>query len=702
MGKGKGIISQVKGREPFGCRVFSDKEQKARLSPEIYESLKNTRERGLELAPQVAREVAAAMMAWAIEKGATHYTHWFQPMTNITAGKQDAFAEPGENGEIINRFSENMLIKGEPDASSFPSGGLRATFEARGYTAWDPTSPAFVKDGALYIPTAFCAYTGEALDMKTPLLRAMQAVSKEALRLIRLLGNTTSQMVIPTVGVEQEYFLVDREQYERRLDLKICGRTLVGAKPPKGQELDDHYCGRIRLRVAKFMRELDDELWNYGILSKTKHNEAAPAQHEFACLYDTANISCDHNQLAMELARTVAKKNGLACLLHEKPFDGVNGSGKHNNFSLSTDDGINLLAPGEDPANNYIFLLLLASFVRAVDKYSDLLYLAVASAGNDRRLGGYEAPPAILSIFLGNQLTGLLEHIAGSDATYTLSQLDTGVNALPTLEKDDSDRNRTSPFAFTGNKFEFRMLGASQSVALANTVLCTILSDSLASFSSRLEMADDRKRELCDIVRDTMRDHGRIIFNGNNYASEWHKEAKERRGLRELRCPREIYGTITQEKSTFLFERFHVFSAGECRARQEIMAENYSKVLQIEASTMITMASRQLYPAALRCAGAAAGAQSAIEALGFTPESGRRHIEDQSAELDAIYAALEALKAEFSAGQREMSAVEHAQFAYERLVPAMETLRAHIDRFEAISDKSAYPVPDYIDLIHRI
>ena len=686
----------------FGSQVFGDAQQKKRLSPEIYESLRRTREEGRELQPEVARAVAKAMMGWAIERGATHYTHWFQPMTNITAGKQDAFACPGEDMHIINAFSEAALIKGEPDASSFPSGGLRATFEARGYTTWDPTSPAFVKDGALYIPTAFCAYTGEALDQKTPLLRSMQAVSREALRLLRLFGNTTSRLVSPTVGLEQEYFLVDRAQYEERLDLKLCGRTLFGARPPKGQELDDHYCGRIRLRVAAFMQELDEELWKLGVLSKTRHNEAAPAQHEFACIYNTANIACDENQLAMEMARTVAKKHGLACLLHEKPFEGVNGSGKHNNYSLTTDDGQNLLSPGPHPEENDVFLAMLAAFVRGVDKYADLLRLSAACAGNDHRLGGYEAPPAILSIFLGGRLTGLLEHIAERGwQDVATENLTTGVATLPTFEKDDSDRNRTSPFAFTGNKFEFRMLGSSQSAALTNTVLNTILADSLQAFANRLEMAEDRRHELREIVRDTMRDHGRIIFNGNNYAAEWVREAA-RRGLPNCGRSLQAFDALSDPKNIRLFSRFGVFTPEECRARREVMLENHVNVQQIEAATMLAMVSRQLYPAALRYTGEACAAINHAAGAGICLGSGKRHAGRLSSLLDGMGDALEALQQDQERLQEIAGFPEKAAYIEERILPGMQRLRAFCDRFEAISDKACYPIPDYGDLIYRI
>lgn len=685
----------------FGERVFGDAEQKKRLPPDVYESLRRTREQGQGLEPQVAAQVAGAMMTWAIERGATHYTHWFQPMTNITAGKQDAFAEYDGKGSVISAFSESALIKGEPDASSFPSGGLRATFEARGYTTWDPTSPAFVKDGALHIPTAFCAYTGEALDQKTPLLRAMQALSREGLRLLRLCGNKTARAVIPTVGLEQEYFLVNRATYERRVDLKICGRTLVGALPPKGQELDDHYCGRIRLRVAAFMKELDEELWRYGILSKTRHNEAAPAQHEFACVYNTANIACDHNQLAMELARITAKKHGLACLLHEKPFAGVNGSGKHNNFSLSTDDGKNLLSPGSNPAENTVFLLMLAAFIRAVDKYADLIRMAAACPGNDHRLGGYEAPPAIVSIYLGAALRDVLEHIAEGGHGTPPAALMTGVRTLPVLMRDDADRNRTSPFAFTGNKFELRMLGSSQSAALPNTVLCTILADSMQVFANRLAMAEDRSKEICEIVRDTLRDHGRVLYDGNNYASEWVEEAA-RRGLPNIASSLDAVNALGDPKNIELFERFGVFTAAECRARQEVLLENYVAVLSIEASTMNTMVSRLLYPAALRYTGNAAGSMNALTAAGITATSSRNHVAALSQELDAMAEALAMLQDDQNKLSSCMDVRERARHICDVVRPDMEQLRARCDRFETMSDKRFYPIPDYIDLIHRI
>ncbi len=685
----------------FGERVFGDSQQKKRLSPDVYESLRRTRSQGQGLDPSVASQVAGAMMDWAIELGATHYTHWFQPMTGVTAGKQDAFAEYGGSGGVLSTFSESALIRGEPDASSFPSGGLRATFEARGYTTWDPTSPAFVKDGVLHIPTAFCAYTGEALDQKTPLLRAMQALSKEGLRLLHLCGVTSARAVVPTVGLEQEYFLVDRGMYEKRVDLKICGRTLMGALPPKGQELDDHYCGRIRLRVAAFMKELDEELWRYGILSKTRHNEAAPAQHEFACMYDTANIACDHNQLAMELARSIAKKHGLACLLHEKPFAGVNGSGKHNNFSLSTDEGQNLLSPGGDPAENDVFLLMLAAFVRAVDKYADLVRLSAACPGNDHRLGGFEAPPAIVSIYLGEALHDLLEHIAEGGHGAPPEALRTGVNALPIVMRDDADRNRTSPLAFTGGKFELRMLGSSQSAALPNTVLCTILADSMDAFANRLAMASDRKREIAEIVRDTLHDHRRILYDGNNYAPEWIREA-ERRGLPNVASSLDAVRAMSEEKNVRLFERYGVFTSAECRAREEVMLENYVSVLSIEAATMNTMVSRLLYPSALRYAGSAAGSLTALDGAGLSSLSARAHTEALARTLDDMAEALSALQADKARLAALDGAAARARHIRDALRPDMARLRTCCDTFESMSDKSFYPIPDYIDLIHRI
>ena len=588
--------------EIFGSRVFGDAAMKKRLPRRVYESLTRTRRLGENLDPEIADVVASAMKDWAIEQGATHYSHWFQPMNNITAGKHDAFLSvTGADGEISMEFSRKALIQGEADSSSFPSGGLRATFEARGYTTWDPTSPAFVRDDTLFIPTAFCSYNGEALDAKTPLLRSMQALSQEGVRLMHALGNQNVSRITPMVGAEQEYFLVDYPLYNQRLDLKICGRTLFGAKPSKGQELDDHYCGRIRIRVGKFMQDLDRNLWEMGIASKTKHNEAAPAQHELAPEYSTANIACDHNQLIMETMRTLSKKHGLACLLHEKPFDHINGSGKHNNYSLCTNTGENLLSSGKHPEHNLQFLLMLCAFLRGVDLYADLLRMSAACAGNDHRLGGGEAPPPIISIFLGNHLTSILNNIAAGSSPNSVCRetMNFGVNTIPSVTRDESDRNRTSPFAFTGNKFEFRMVGSSQSLAYSEVVLNTVLADSFHVFAERLEQADDRDREIRAIIADTIAAHQRIIYNGNNYSKDWVEEA-ERRGLPILRSSAEAFRALTEEKNIRLFDQYHVFSPKETQARYEIQLENYIHVIQIEAATMLEIAKRQIIPSCIR------------------------------------------------------------------------------------------------------
>ena len=621
----------------FGCRVFGDAAMREHLSREVYESLRRTREAGLPLDPSIAQAVAEGMKDWAIAQGATHYTHWFQPLTNITAGKHDAFIEPDGEGGMMLEFSSKALIKGEPDASSFPSGGLRATFEARGYTTWDPTSPAFVKDGTLYIPTAFCSYGGEALDQKTPLLRSMQAVGSEGVRLLHLLGEESVSYVIPTVGAEQEYFLIDRALYEQRLDLKICGRTLIGAKPPKGQELDDHYCGRIRLRVSDFMHALDEELWSLGVPAKTKHNEAAPAQHELAPVYDQANIACDHNQLTMEMMRVVAKKKNLACLLHEKPFAGINGSGKHNNYSLVTDAGKNLLSPSGDPVRNRRFLLLAAAFVQVVDEYGDLLRASAACAGNDQRLGGCEAPPPVISVFLGEALTRTLFSFAdgGGCPEEHRQLLKTGVDALPELVKDDSDRNRTSPFAFTGNKFEFRMPGASQSIALTNVVLNTALADVFSGFSDRLERAADRDAEICALISEVMQKHGRIIYNGNNYSEAWVQEAR-RRGLPIIPSTVEAFDCLVAPKNIALFARHGVFTEAECISRHEILLENYVKVVGIEAATLIEMVRRQVYPAVVRYTGEIAETVNRMRTAGAAAVSTVRLLDTLTALVDQI------------------------------------------------------------------
>ena len=588
----------------FGSLVFNDSVMKARLPKETYKSLKNTIQAGKPLDLAVANVVANAMKDWAIEKGATHFTHWFQPMTGITAEKHDSFISPDKNGNIIMEFSGKELIQGEPDASSFPSGGLRATFEARGYTAWDPTSYAFIKDGTLCIPTAFCSYSGEALDKKTPVLRSMQALNKQALRILKLFGKDDVKKVITTVGPEQEYFLVDKEMYEKRPDLVFCGRTLFGSRPPKGQEMEDHYFGTIKPRVSAYMKELDEELWKLGVLAKTKHNEVAPAQHELAPIFTTTNIATDHNQLTMELMKSIANKHGLACLLHEKPFAGVNGSGKHNNWSISTDTGVNLLEPGDTPAENAQFLLFLTAVIKAVDDYQDLLRVSVASAGNDHRLGANEAPPAIVSMFLGDELTEILKSIENG-TTYIAkekSPMEIGVRVLPKFFRDTTDRNRTSPFAFTGNKFEFRMLGSTFSIAGPNIILNTIVAEELRQFADTLEKSSNFDEDLNTLIKNTIKDHNRIVFNGNNYSDDWIKEA-ESRGLLNLKTTPDALPYFVSSKNVDLFTKHHVFSESELYSRYEILLENYSKTLHIEALTMIDMTKKDIIPAVLEYQG---------------------------------------------------------------------------------------------------
>ena len=686
----------------FGCNVFNDCVMRERLPKSTYRELKKSIDNGLPLKADIADVVAEAMKDWALEKGATHFTHWFQPMTNITAGKHDSFISPQPDGKVILEFSGKELIKGEPDASSFPNGGLRNTFEARGYTAWDCTSPAFIKDGTLCIPTAFCSYTGEALDTKTPLLRSMEAVSTQALRILRTFGNTTSKRVIATVGAEQEYFLIDRKLYEQRLDLKICGRTLLGAKPPKGQEMDDHYFGRIRIRVADFMRQLDEELWRLGVTSKTKHNEVAPAQHELAPIFDSVNIACDHNQLTMETMRVIAKKNGLACLLHEKPFAGVNGSGKHNNWSLSTDDGKNLLEPGKNPYQNIQFLTFLSAIITAVDNYADLLRLSAAIVGNDYRLGANEAPPAIISVFLGEQLTSILESIAHGDqpdATPT-SVLQMGVETLPKLQKDDSDRNRTSPFAFTGNKFEFRMVGSSASIAFANYVLNTIVADTLMQFADRLEKTADFDAEVTAIIRETMTEHGRVIFNGNNYTKEWVEEA-QRRGLPNLTNTVDASKAYIAPKNMEVLERHHVLSAVECHARYEIMLENYSKVISIEANTMLEMVKKQIIPACIAYIGKVSHSYNELKAAGISNASMKKLLEDLSGLFSSISVATKELEKLENIPSKNDS-FEEASYCKDIILPQMEKLRKQVDRMEMLVSSEDWPMPSYTDLLHRV
>lgn len=687
----------------FGENVFNDSVMKARLPKPTYIALKNTIENGLPLDPSIADIVANAMKDWAIEKGATHYTHWFQPMTGITAEKHDAFIAPTADGGILMEFSGKELIKGEPDASSFPSGGLRATFEARGYTAWDCTSPAFVKDGTLYIPTVFISYTGEALDKKAPLIRSSEALSKQALRILRLFGNTQTVNVTTTVGPEQEYFLIDRELYNKRLDLMLTGRTLFGSKPPKGQELDDQYYGRLRMRVKEFMHDLDHEVWKLGITAKTKHNEVAPAQHELALIFDSANVATDHNQLVMETIRRTAKKHGLACLLHEKPFDGVNGSGKHINWSISTSDGQNLLNPGKTPRANAQFLLFLSAVIKAVDEYADLLRLSVASAGNDHRLGANEAPPAIISMFIGEELYAILESIEsgkpyeGKERTV----IDIGATSLPNLPKDVTDRNRTSPFAFTGNRFEFRSAGSSQSVAAPCYVLNTVVADVLSEFADRLEKAPDFMAELKALIKETITNHKRIIFNGNNYSKEWIEEAK-RRGLANIPNTVDAIEVLKLDKNIKVFERMCVMTQAELEARYEIHLENYAKVINIEALTMLDMANRQLIPASLEYLNRLAALNSNLKACGCESKASNqllRKIADLTDRFSERTAALKTAVDEASA----IECPKDSATAYrDKVIPAMNEVRAVADELETLVPADIWPIPTYADLLFRV
>jgi len=685
----------------FGSKTFSDDVMREHLPEAVYRSLKDTSRLGKPLDPAIADVVAAVMKDWAVQNGATHFTHWFHPLSNVTAGKHDAFLSITREGKAISEFSSSALVQGEPDASSFPSGGLRATFEARGYTAWDPSSPAFIRDGTLYIPTAFCSYSGEALDSKTPLLRAMQALNPQALRVLRALGNTTSQMVIPAVGAEQEYFLIDRQKYEARLDLKLCGRTLMGARALKGQELEDHYCGRIRLRVAEFMKDLDEQLWELGIPSKTKHNEVAPAQHELAPIFETVNIACDHNLNMMEVMRITAKRHGLTCLLHEKPFAGVNGSGKHNNFSLITDDGINLLAPGKSPAENKVFLVTLCALIECVDRYADLLRMAAAARGNVQRLSGGEAPPAIISIFLGNEYTEMLNSIANGirPSLRDRCALNTDVAILPRLEKDNSDRNRTSPFAYTGNKFEFRMLGSSQSIAFLNTILATALADVFSRFARRLEECDDVENEVAHIVADTVQNHGRIIFNGNNYSQEWMEEAA-RRGLLNLNTV-EALDSLTNPKNIELFRRTGVLSEAECHARHEIFLENYVKVVGVEAETMLYMAQQQVFPACVRYMELLSDTLNSMEKAGVKNETLRRRLAAISEQVERMVQRCEDL-AETCQAAKSGELRKRAGLMQTEVRAKMALLRESCDTLETMVGAEYWPMPTYTDLLHRI
>ena len=693
----------------FGENVFNDTVMQERLPKKVYKNLRKTIEEGKDLDLETADVIAHEMKEWAIEKGATHYTHWFLPLTGVTAEKHDSFiSAPLPSGKVLMTFSGKELIKGEPDASSFPSGGLRATFEARGYTAWDCTSPAFVRQDAggatLCIPTAFCSYTGEALDQKTPLLRSMEAINKEALRLLRLFGNTTSKKVTPSVGAEQEYFLVDAEKFEERKDLIYTGRTLFGAMPPKGQELDDHYFGTIRQRIASFMRDVNIQLWKVGVPAKTQHNEVAPAQHELAPIYTEANIAVDQNQLTMQTLKRVACQHGLKCLLHEKPFAGVNGSGKHDNWSITTDDGINLLDPGKTPHENTQFLLVLACILKAVNKHADLLRESAADPGNDHRLGANEAPPAIISIFLGEQLEDVVEQlISTGEATHSLKggKLETGVSTLPDLFKDATDRNRTSPFAFTGNKFEFRMVGSRDSIANPNIVLNTIVAEAFADACDILEKANDFDLAVHDLIKEYLTENQRIIFNGNGYSDEWVAEA-ERRGLPNIKSMVEAIPAITTDKAVELFERFSVFTKAELESRAEIQYEAYAKAINIEARTMIDMASKQFLPAFIKYTKTLADTVNAVKAAGVDASVQTETLKEVSALMAETKAALDNLvKTTADAAAKEEGEVQ-ATYYHTEVVPAMDALRAPVDKLEMIVDKEAWPMPSYGDLIFEV
>ena len=693
----------------FGENVFNDTVMQERLPKKVYKNLRKTIEEGKDLDLETADVIAHEMKEWAIEKGATHYTHWFLPLTGVTAEKHDSFiSAPLPSGKVLMTFSGKELIKGEPDASSFPSGGLRATFEARGYTAWDCTSPAFVRQDAggatLCIPTAFCSYTGEALDQKTPLLRSMEAINKEALRLLRLFGNTTSKKVTPSVGAEQEYFLVDAEKFEERKDLIYTGRTLFGAMPPKGQELDDHYFGTIRQRIASFMRDVNIQLWKVGVPAKTQHNEVAPAQHELAPIYTEANIAVDQNQLTMQTLKRVACQHGLKCLLHEKPFAGVNGSGKHDNWSITTDDGINLLDPGKTPHENTQFLLVLACILKAVNKHADLLRESAADPGNDHRLGANEAPPAIISLFLGEQREDVVEQlISTGEATHSLKggKLETGVSTLPDLFKDATDRNRTSPFAFTGNKFEFRMVGSRDSIANPNIVLNTIVAEAFADACDILEKADDFDLAVHDLIKEYLTENQRIIFNGNGYSDEWVAEA-ERRGLPNIKSMVEAIPAITTDKAVELFERFSVFTKAELESRAEIQYEAYAKAINIEARTMIDMASKQFLPAFIKYTKTLADTVNAVKAAGVDASVQTETLKEVSALMAETKAALDNLvKTTADAAAKEEGEVQ-ATYYHTEVVPAMDALRAPVDKLEMIVDKEAWPMPSYGDLIFEV
>ena len=688
--------------EIFGSLVFNETVMKERLPADVFEIVNKTLTVGKRMTLEIANVVADAMKDWAVENGATHYTHWFQPMTGITAEKHDSFISPAPDGKVIMEFSGKALVRGESDASSFPSGGIRSTFEARGYTAWDPTSYAFIKDGTLCIPTAFCSYGGEALDQKTPLLRSLETLSKQTVRLLKLFGHDDVTNVKASVGAEQEYFLISKEIFEQRKDLIYTGRTLFGQKPPKGQELDDHYSGSLKSPVAAYMKDLDETLWKMGVLSKTKHNEAAPSQHELAPIFSSANVAVDQNQITMEMMKKVADRHGMVCLLHEKPFAGVSGSGKHNNWSLTTNTGHNLLEPGETPHENAQFLLMLVAVIKAVDDYQEMLRISVADAGNDLRLGAAEAPPAVMSIFLGDELTEILESIEedrGYDAKDTV-QMKIGVHALPKFPKDNTDRNRTSPFAFTGNKFEFRMAGSSQSIATVNAVLNTAFAEVIRQFSDILEGAENFNETLHNLIKKTISDHKRIIFNGNGYEDKWIEEA-ERRGLSNLRTTPDALSRMLDEKNIELFSRHGVFSESEMRARREIQLENYTKIIHIEALTMLDMARHDMLPAASDYA-ARVAANAELKSKYGSNEAEKKLLCKLCTLTDSFYSNIERLEAAVKTGEKNIGKEGNAMFYKNEIIGAMNALRADGDALEELCDSAVWPYPSYGDMLFSI
>lgn len=699
------MIEASKLTEEFGSLVFNDKVMRERLPKDIYKAVHKTIEKGTHLELEVANCVAATMKEWAVENGATHFTHWFQPMTGLTAEKHDSFISPTDDGRVIMEFSGKELVKGEPDASSFPSGGLRATFEARGYTAWDPSSPAFIKDGSLYIPTAFCSYGGEALDKKTPLLRSMEALSGEAVKLLHLLGYEDVNRVNTTIGSEQEYFLIDKDYYKKRKDLLFTGRTLIGAPATKGQEMEDHYFGVIKPKVSAYMHDLDEELWKLGIPAKTKHNEVAPSQHELAPVFETANIAVDHNQLTMEVMKKVADKHNYACLLHEKPFEGINGSGKHNNWSVCTDTGINLLDPGKNPGENTPFLVFLMAVIAAVDEYAPILRLSVASAGNDHRLGGNEAPPAIISIFVGDELAEVLKSVEEGSAYQSAGkvQMAMGATVLPHFTKDNTDRNRTSPFAFTGNKFEFRALGSSDSVASPNVVLNTIVAEAFCDIADELEKADDFDLALHDLIKKLATEHQRIVFNGDGYSSEWIVEA-ERRGLPNIKTMVDAIPALTTDKAIKLFEKFGVFTKAELESRAEVQYEAYSKALNIEAKAMIDIAGKQIIPAVIKATTELSTSIAAVKSASVGADTSVQEelLVETSTLLAETQKALANLKKVTAEAATKEEGKEQATFFKDVIRGAMAELRTPVDKLEMIVDKDLWPMPSYGDLIFEV